>query len=87
MQVVERVIVPMDEMTLILGALNALKRGDTAVRLPLKWSGISGRVSEVFNEVVDRNERMAQELERLSLGSFGAEVTSHRRVRRHGAGC
>ena len=48
MQVVERSVVPMDEMTLILGALNALKRGDTAVRLPLEWSGVSGRVSEVF---------------------------------------
>jgi HAMP domain-containing protein/signal transduction histidine kinase/CheY-like chemotaxis protein len=66
MQVVERSVVPMDEMTLILGALNALKRGDTAVRLPPEWSGVAGRVSEVFNEVVDRNERMAHELERLS---------------------
>src|SRR6516165_6600194 len=66
MQVVERSVVPMDEMTRILGALNALKRGDTAVRLPLEWSGVAGRVSEVFNEVVDRNERMAHELERLS---------------------
>ena len=56
MQAVERSIVPMDEMTRILGALNALKRGDTAVRLPAEWTGISGRVSEVFNEVVDRNE-------------------------------
>ena len=38
MQVVECSVVPMDELTLILGALNALKRGDTAVRLPLEWS-------------------------------------------------
>ena len=66
MQVVERSMAPMDEMTHILGALNALKRGDAAVRLPLEWSGIAGRVAEVFNEVVNRNERMTQELERLS---------------------
>jgi signal transduction histidine kinase/DNA-binding response OmpR family regulator/HAMP domain-containing protein len=66
MQVVEHAILPIDEMTAILGALNALKRGDTEVRLPVEWVGVSGRVADVFNEVVERNERMAQELERLS---------------------
>jgi hypothetical protein len=35
MQVVERSIAWSDEMTVILGALNALKRGDTEVRLPV----------------------------------------------------
>ncbi len=58
MQVVERSVVPMDEMTHILGALNAVKRGDADVRLPLEWPGVAGRVAEVFNEVVDRNERI-----------------------------
>ncbi len=36
------------------------------MRLPLEWTGVSGRVADVFNEVVERNERMAQELARLS---------------------
>jgi len=66
MQVVERAVLPADEITVILGALNALKRGDASVRLPLDWPGALGRVAEVFNDVVDRNERMAQELDRLS---------------------
>src|SRR5437588_84520 len=66
MQVVERAILPADEITVILGALNALKRGDGSVRLPADWTGSLGRVSDVFNDVVERNERMAQELERLS---------------------
>src|SRR5437588_496367 len=66
MQVVERAILPADEITVILGALNALKRGDTEVRLPVEWTGVAGRIADVFNEVVDRNERMSQELERLS---------------------
>src|ERR1700730_8924385 len=66
MQVVERSILPTDELTVILGALNALRRGDTEVRLPVEWTGISGRVADVFNEVVERNERMAHELSRLS---------------------
>jgi HAMP domain-containing protein/signal transduction histidine kinase/CheY-like chemotaxis protein len=66
MQVVERSVAPSDEMTEILGALNALKRGDTEVRLPVEWTGVAGRIADVFNEVVDRNQRMAHELERLS---------------------
>ncbi len=66
MQVVERSVAPSDEMTEILGALNALKRGDTEVRLPVEWTGVAGRIADIFNEVVDRNQRMAQELERLS---------------------
>ncbi|HKW80042.1 MAG TPA: HAMP domain-containing protein, partial [Casimicrobiaceae bacterium] len=66
MKLLERPIVPTDEMTVILGALNALRRGDAGVRLPENWIGVSGRVADVFNDVVERNERMASELERLS---------------------
>src|SRR6184192_2390028 len=66
MQVVERALLPADEITVILGALNALKRGDGSVRLPADWTGSLGRVADVFNDVVERNDRMAQELERLS---------------------
>src|SRR5256886_394251 len=63
MQVMERSKVPANELTVILGALNALKRGDTAVRLPPEWNGVAGRGSDAFNEMVDQ------------LGSFAAEVT------------
>ncbi len=66
MQTIERSIGPRDELPVILGALNALKRGDPAVRLPLDWTGMAGQVADVFNDVVERNERMAQELARLS---------------------
>src|SRR5438105_3044016 len=45
MQVVERAVLPADEITVILGALNALKRGDASVRLPLDWPGALGRVA------------------------------------------
>ena len=62
----KRAISSTNEMSVILGALNALKRGDLTVRLPQEWTGVSGRVADVFNEVVERNERMTQELSRLS---------------------
>src|SRR5436189_1684 len=51
---------------LLLTALLALKRGDFSVRLPLDWSGVGGKIADEFNEVIERNERMAHELERIS---------------------
>ena len=50
----------------LLVSLNAFKRGDFSVRLPDEWTGMAGKVADAFNEVVERNERMASELERLS---------------------
>jgi len=37
-------------------ALAALKKGDNTVRLPLDWTGLPGKLSETFNEVVELNE-------------------------------
>src|ERR1044071_60843 len=53
------------EMQLLLAALVQLRKGDPNVRLPLHWSGVSGRVADAFNEVVELNARMAEELSRL----------------------
>jgi HAMP domain-containing protein/signal transduction histidine kinase/CheY-like chemotaxis protein len=50
----------------VLSALHSLKRGDFSVRLPLEWTGAAGKVADAFNEVVELNERMARELDRLS---------------------
>src|SRR5689334_8681902 len=49
----------------LLDALTALKRGDSSVRLPRDWIGLSGKVAEAFNDVVELNERTADELMRL----------------------
>src|SRR5688572_2800937 len=50
----------------LLAALTALKKGDFTVRLPLNYDGLDGRIAEAFNEVMDTNQRMAEELERVS---------------------
>ena len=49
----------------LLNALDALKNGDFAVRLPLDWTGRAGEVASRFNAVVTSNERTAQELGQL----------------------
>ncbi len=51
----------------LLTALTALKKGDFTARLPLEWNGTAGKIADAFNDVIERNQRMAKELERISL--------------------
>src|SRR5258708_4350024 len=55
----------LDSQSLIV-ALNSLKKGDFSVRLPVDWTGRAGKIADTFNDVVELNQKMAQELERLS---------------------
>src|SRR4051812_27095638 len=50
------------EMTALLTALNALRQGRSGVRLPPDWAGVAGKVADAFNDVVEQNERMVEEL-------------------------
>src|SRR5678816_716147 len=54
-----------EEMNSLLAALTGLLKGDASVRLPLHWSGVSGKVADAFNAVVQQNADMADELIRL----------------------
>jgi HAMP domain-containing protein/signal transduction histidine kinase/CheY-like chemotaxis protein len=58
--------VNLGELTALLSALTALKKGKRGVRLPVEWTGVAGKVADAFNDVVELNERMASELARLS---------------------
>ena len=49
----------------LLAALKAFRRGDFSVRLPHDLSGVEGELADVFNEVVELNDRMTREFERL----------------------
>jgi hypothetical protein len=49
-----------------LTALKELGRGNFSVRLPHHWEGLDGKIADAFNEVVERHERLAGELARLS---------------------
>src|SRR5438093_1200562 len=51
---------------ILLSVLTAFKKGNFAVRLPVEWTGIAGRIADAFNDVIELNEKMARELERLS---------------------
>src|SRR5688572_1844065 len=55
-----------DQMNAILLALSSLRRGDATVRLPVTGEGAFGKVSEVFNELVEQSATLADEVARLS---------------------
>src|SRR6516164_1368877 len=55
------------DATALLTALRGVQRGDFSVRLPLDWTGVPGKVADAFNEVVELNQRLAAELERVSV--------------------
>ncbi len=67
---VNSVLDDMDDMgehtRLCLTALTDLKKGNAQAQLPQDWSGVWGKVSDAFNDVVGENLRMSHELERLS---------------------
>jgi methyl-accepting chemotaxis protein len=67
-------------MNMILGALSSLRRGDATVRLPLTGVGTFGRVADVFNDLVEQNAAMAEEISRLSQ-VVGKEGKLNRRAK------
>jgi HAMP domain-containing protein/signal transduction histidine kinase/DNA-binding response OmpR family regulator len=51
----------------ILAAVLAFRNGDFSVRLPPDWAGTEGRIAEAFNDVIMQENRIAQEVKRLSV--------------------
>jgi HAMP domain-containing protein/signal transduction histidine kinase len=49
----------------LLAALTAFKRGDFSARLPDDWTGIAGKVADIFNDTILINQHLTQELERI----------------------
>src|SRR4028118_794456 len=50
----------------LLRTLAAVKKGDFTVRMPLDQTGMAGKIADMLNDIIERNERMAAELERIS---------------------
>src|SRR5919198_4755866 len=50
----------------LLAALAAFKRGDFSAHLPDDWTGVAGKIADTFNDVIQINERLTEELARIS---------------------
>jgi HAMP domain-containing protein/CheY-like chemotaxis protein len=76
-----------DQLHELLHAMQAMRLGDFSVRLPDDYTGLTGKIADVFNEIIGANERMAQQLEQVGQ-IVGREGKTRRRVKfalSHGA--
>src|ERR1700738_2475160 len=58
----------------LLAALRSVRAGDFGVRLPLDWTGVPGAISEVFNEVVEANQRLTREFADLTQSHANVQI-------------
>src|SRR5262250_2613113 len=64
----------------LLSALRTFRKGDFSVRLPMDITGIDGEIAQAFNDVVEANEKMADEFSRIR-DEVGREGQVNQRVR------
>jgi HAMP domain-containing protein/CheY-like chemotaxis protein/signal transduction histidine kinase len=50
----------------LLSTLLAVKKGDFSVRLSGAGEGVAAKIADTLNEIIEMNERMSRELERIS---------------------
>jgi HAMP domain-containing protein/signal transduction histidine kinase/DNA-binding response OmpR family regulator len=55
-----------DDLQQLLTALTALKRGDFSVRMPVGGEGTFGKISDVLNDIVDLNQEIVHEVEKVA---------------------
>ena len=60
------------EKSALLSVLNAVRDGDVSVRLPRDWTGLDGKIADVFNDIVCVDERLTKAIEQVSL-AVGSE--------------
>jgi HAMP domain-containing protein/CheY-like chemotaxis protein/signal transduction histidine kinase len=63
-----------------LGALQEVRSGNFSIRLPRNQSGMLGKVADTFNDIVEANQRIAQQLERVGQ-VVGREGKTQQRVK------
>jgi HAMP domain-containing protein/CheY-like chemotaxis protein/signal transduction histidine kinase len=68
------------EMRELLDVLLAVRDGDFSVRLPGHWTGLEGKIADALNDVVQANQKMAEQLERVGH-VVGNEGKTKQRVR------
>src|SRR6267378_3876382 len=64
----------------LLQALQAMRSGDFSVRMTGDHLGIEGKIDDTFNKIVDANQRIAQQLERVGQ-VVGREGKTRQRVK------
>src|SRR5687768_13305891 len=63
----------------LLAALRAARRGDFSVRIQSHYTGRDGEIAEAFNDLVELNEGLTNELRRVAQ-AVGREGKTNERV-------
>ncbi|MCW5621124.1 MAG: hypothetical protein KIS79_08475 [Burkholderiales bacterium] len=50
----------------LLNTLLAVRQGNWSVRLSSDFTGVPGKIADVLNDIIDMNERVAREFDRVS---------------------
>ncbi|HET6631678.1 MAG TPA: HAMP domain-containing protein [Rhodanobacteraceae bacterium] len=74
-----------DPLHMLLAAMQAVQRGDFTVRVNSDLDGLNGKLADAFNDIVDANQRMARELERIGHG-VGKQGKTRQRISLVGRG-
>jgi HAMP domain-containing protein/CheY-like chemotaxis protein len=75
-------ILDLDELQAVLAAV---RKGDFSVRMRSSQTGLAGKVADTLNDIVELNQQMAQELDRVAL-AVGKEGRTAQRAHLAGAG-
>ena len=59
-------VTPPDFERLLLRTLTAVKKGDFSARMPVEFTGTTGKIADLINEIVEMNERTTNEVARIS---------------------
>ncbi len=69
----------------LLTVLTAVRKGDFSVRMRVTRTGLAGKVADTLNEIVELNQEMAHELDRVAI-AVGKEGRITQRAQLTGAG-
>jgi len=53
------------DLNQLLRTLTAVKHGDFSTRMPIDHTGVAGKIADTLNDIIDQNQRMATELQRI----------------------
>ncbi|MGI8609766.1 MAG: HAMP domain-containing protein [Candidatus Dormibacteria bacterium] len=64
----------------LLSIMARVRAGDFSARMPMEWTGVAGKIADTLNDVIESNQRLEKELERVSRvvgkeGKIGQRVT------------
>jgi HAMP domain-containing protein/CheY-like chemotaxis protein/signal transduction histidine kinase len=57
---------PKDFERMLLRTLTSMRKGDFKVRMPVEFTGSHGKIADTLNDILDLNERTADEVEKIA---------------------